>query len=364
MRDGNMKARTAFTLVELLVIIAVIGGLIALLLPAVQSAREAARQMTCKNHLKQLALGWHLHTSAHGIFPSGGWEGSDGFSSIFSFTGDPDRGFGKSQPGTWTFSILPYIEQQALHDAGRGRGSRNAIDAAGYLTRFTTSVASFVCPTRRRDGVMRIQYEIDDVHRPANIDPRDWSNFVLDRVSVHDFAANRGGISSDPGEGGKIPRNYEEADSLGFIWQLRTLSPGICYMRSELRAGDIEDGMSQTYMIGERGMRPEQYDSLNSSQGYYLAADGRDPYSHGRVGPFVDVSWSPDDLINAVNAFPPVPDSEDSWPLQFGSAHPSHWNVAFCDGSVRSLSFEIDLTTHIRLGYRDDGVAVDMSKLE
>ena len=75
-----------FTLVELLVVIAIIAILIALLLPAVQSAREAARMMECKNHLKQIGLAFQLHHDTHGHFPTGGWS--------VRWVGDADRGAG------------------------------------------------------------------------------------------------------------------------------------------------------------------------------------------------------------------------------------------------------------------------------
>ena len=100
-----------FTLVELLVVITIIGILIALLLPAVQAAREAARQTQCKNNLKQLALGCLNHEQRRAV--SHRRLGCD-------WTGDADRGTDWRQPGGWIYNILPYIEQQTLHDMGAG----------------------------------------------------------------------------------------------------------------------------------------------------------------------------------------------------------------------------------------------------
>src|SRR5688572_12268192 len=104
-----------FTLVELLVVIAIIGILVGLLLPAVQAAREAARATQCQNQLKQLSLAVINHHDTVKHFPSGGWG--------YTWAPDPDLGTGKKQPGGWVYSILPFIEQQALADLGTGMGT-------------------------------------------------------------------------------------------------------------------------------------------------------------------------------------------------------------------------------------------------
>ena len=91
-------------------VIAIIGILVALLLPAIQAAREAARRSQCTNNLKQLALGCIEHHDTFKTLPSGGWS--------WHWTGDPDMGFGREQPGSWLYHILPFIEEDDLHQLG------------------------------------------------------------------------------------------------------------------------------------------------------------------------------------------------------------------------------------------------------
>ena len=109
---NSLGPYTVFTLVELLVVIAIIGVLVALLLPAVQAARESARRSQCKNNMKQIGLAALLHEDTHGFFPSGGWSSH--------WSADSNRGFGKNQPGSWFFGVLPYLEQGNLSALGKG----------------------------------------------------------------------------------------------------------------------------------------------------------------------------------------------------------------------------------------------------
>jgi prepilin-type N-terminal cleavage/methylation domain-containing protein len=121
----------AFTLVELLVVISIIGVLVALLLPAVQAAREAARRAQCINNLKQIGLGFQNYHSSQQSFPSGGWSWSD---PPTYENGRPVTG--PEQRASWGFQILPYVEGQSIWNAGPEQ-------AIG------TPLSLFFCPSRR-----------------------------------------------------------------------------------------------------------------------------------------------------------------------------------------------------------------------
>ena len=112
-RHSPLIARPAFTLVGLLVVITIIGILISLLLPAVQAAREAARRLQCASNLKQIGLATSSFESSCGHLPPDGWG--------IIWLGDPDHGRDWKQPGGWIYNLLPFVEQQGLHDMQSGQ---------------------------------------------------------------------------------------------------------------------------------------------------------------------------------------------------------------------------------------------------
>jgi len=316
------SVRRGFTLVELLVVIAIIGILIALLLPAVQAAREAARRVQCTNNLKQLALAFHIHHDQQKAFPTGGWG--------YAWVCDPDRGFGKKQPGGWGYVSLPFIEQQALFDLGKG-GS-DAQRKTANKQRIETPLSHLHCPTRRRAKLYPVVPGIDFVVQPR----------FSDRLTVaarNDYAANGGEVAGDGFVEG--PKTLAEGDTT-FQWTEMSVATGVVANGGEFRVGDISDGTSNTYCIGEKYCDPDDYETgldYGDDQTVY-SGDERDIIRFAR------------DLLPKQDQ----PGYEYNW--AFGSAHSAVMNMGFCDSSVRSISYAIDKDVHRWLANRADGNAV------
>ena len=145
----SRQKNAAFTLVELLVVITILGVLMSLLLPAVNSVRESMRRTQCKNNLHQMGVAANAHVTQYGFFPSSGW--------CMVSTGDPDRGTGGTQPGGWIYQLLPFLGLDMIHDLGKGQGngtSSNFTSSYKYTTAGlemkSAAVPVFNCPTRRR----------------------------------------------------------------------------------------------------------------------------------------------------------------------------------------------------------------------
>ena len=324
--------RPAFTLVELLVVITIIGILISLLLPAVQAAREAARRAQCQNNLKQIGLAFLNHEQTHRHLPTGGWG--------WRWMGDPNSGFGRDQPGGWCYNILPYIEQESLRNMGLGKtGSAQVADLAVV---HSTPLSVFNCPTRRRP----IAYPYTDDFGSGY---EGFTNLpgAPNKAARGDYAANGGSTGARAPEG---PASLEEGKARTVFY---TSFNGVVSETSMVTIADIKDGTSNTYMVGERNINPESY---------YTGLDPADD-NNLYVGCDLDtIRWT---YVNdqGQGDLPRQDTPGYSTRHEFGSAHPSGFNMAFCDGSVHVISYSIDPFTHRDLGNRKDYNPIDASKL-
>ncbi|BBO33709.1 DUF1559 domain-containing protein [Lacipirellula parvula] len=345
----KLGKRAGFTLVELLVVIAIIGVLVALLLPAVQAAREAARRTQCTNRLKQIGLAFQNHHDSQKFFPSGGWG--------FNYVGDPDEGFGAKQPGGWAFSVLPYMELGTLHDIGRGMpvkdGTSNSAKKVTNTQVVQTNVPEFMCPSRGRTQVTAT------CCGPANV------NYTPNMpMAKSDYAGNFGDTnyckSSNP-ECGCLVANNDQVP--GNIVAGRTFTnwpnteriTGIVFPRSEVTIAQVPDGTSNTYAAGEKFVDPMGYENetdpgndwsmFSGVQDDTVRTTHYDPTSNTILTPIQDQSQG-------------VANNH-----KFGSAHAGGAIFAMCDGSVQFVSYDISPETHRRLGNRDDGEVVSLGDL-
>ncbi len=335
-----------FTLVELLVVITIIGILIALLLPAIQAAREAARRLQCRNNLKQMGLACLTHESAHGALPTGGW-------GCF-WAGDPERGFGLRQPGGWVYNILPFMEQQALHDMGMGCSNTSTRAAAMVEAgkRAATVIAGLYCPTRRTAQAC-----------PITFGGADWRNITLATgaiVGKCDYAANCGDVCSGIDCDSDGPASLDVGDSswTASTWAAQrnggAVSTGVVYLHSSLTMAGITDGTSNTYLVGDKYLSPDDYLS-----GVNYSDNG----TWDRALDFENVRWTANDATYRDYCIPRQDQAGIPYYVCFGSAHAGGFNMAFCDGSVSSISYSIDTAVHACLGNRKDGKVIDSSKM-
>ena len=273
----NSSRPGAFTLVELLVVIAIIGILVALLLPAIQAARESARRTQCTNHLRNLAEAAMLHHHVAEHFPTGGWG--------WWWVGDPDRGFGRRQPGGWTFNLMPFTEEGSAYKSASD-GQPDAVtprqfDAIRDIVNKPLTLLN--CPSRRVGlvlpkteagpmGVNSIAYNSSPNPATANIAGR--SDYAINCGDTDNNEVDWRGAPPDgagPALGGRVTSldGVEEA----FNWCLsptgKVIGPagcsdpatGISFQSSEVAVRHISDGTSKTYLIGEKYMNTLLYDT-------------------------------------------------------------------------------------------------------
>ena len=350
------NSRTAFTLVELLVVIAIIGILIGMLLPAVQSVREAARRTSCSNKMRQLGLAVLNYESAIGEFPvnqvgTGMPDGNGGFESGFY---------------SWLVPILPHIEQSAVFDAinhntNNGDGFGFEISASHpNATAANTVIDTFLCPS---DFVIQRAEEAMGSSNPA----------------ADNYAANAGWPSAATGFKGE--RNAP--GKFNGVIPLVHPSTGIAWHDSSVRMADIFDGSSNTAMISERliqngnssdeireyDRRLESFHISSSSKTLGEISDSINPeqtHSHVMESGFTGRAWisgfaltaptylhvnTPNTLIGHFD----TSQSEGDFVVAPSSRHTGGVNMASVDGSIRFVADSINQETWWKLGARDDG---------
>jgi prepilin-type processing-associated H-X9-DG protein/prepilin-type N-terminal cleavage/methylation domain-containing protein len=295
----NHQSLRALTLVELLVVIAIIGILVALLIPAVQSAREAAYRRQCTNHLKQIAFAFHNHHETYRALAMGGeqapttrtWSPGSSFAPVAGSS----PAVLENQYWGWAYQILPYFEHEILW-----RETENSVVEA-------TPVSIYFCPSRRAPMVL---YPED-----GGVDPKENPRAMLDYA----------------GNGGTDGWNNEGFGRDGAVFRRQT---------NRLNFARIVDGTSKTVLGGEKRM--------NSARLGTFQYDDNEGWTSG---------WDWDAIRWANDK--PAPDHQDDSLFGnsgFGSSHPGGFNAAFCDGSVRSIAYEVDHEMFRRVAIRNDGL--------
>jgi prepilin-type N-terminal cleavage/methylation domain-containing protein len=327
---SSTSLHAGFTLVELLVVIAIIGILMALTLPAVQSARESVRKTQCRNNVKNLAQASNNHLEAQKYYPSGGWG--------WGWAGDPDRGFGMKQCGGWMYSILPYIEETALH--ARGRGESVAAKRTAGQQRAATPILAYICPTRRRPDTFPYTHTEPyiNIDRPATI-------------ARSDYAANGGddGFVINGSKGPAAAPSLSPSNTFVDSFTVNRDSSGIVSVISQWNPGHVKDGLSKTYLIGERFVNAATYEigsDQDDDQGWDVGYDW-DTVRWTNVAPSFDGETA---IVGRNN--------------NFGSIHLGACHISMCDGSVKSVSYDIDKDVHRQAGNRKDGGPTAMTGIE
>ena len=351
------RSRIGFTLVELLVVIAIIGILIALLLPAVQAAREAARRSQCTNNLKQVGLAIQsYHDIRNEIVPA--WLSGEGMTA--SPPAIPGNSANLTNHASWAVLLMPFMEAQNVYDLADlksvltgGNPSDGGATPDFHDQLRAASIANYFCPSRRSPPAL-------STNSPA-CSVGDYAS-----VAVCDAAAtsNSHTIASQNERlwDGAMVASRVFNPSSGAI-SVSGVSLGINDFRSLTSFSSVLDGLSNTAFVGEKAVHKDRLGST-AAQGQ----DGPFYYGNGGVGSsFLDpgqVTWFTRRLTFNTNAstdaiIPRKPTSEDpQW--RFGSWHPGVTLFVLGDGSVRPVNNSTSNSTLMRFGARSDRLPFEL----
>lgn len=348
---------SAFTLVELLVVIAIIGILVALLLPAVQAAREAARRTQCKNHIKQIMLAMHNHEAAKKAFPGGGigpWPDIARYLTDSKANPNDPKGasFGPDKQGlSWAYQILPYMEESSTYDVHK-------TDQLGQIL-----VTSYHCPSRRGPtrhpdyGTELMDYAAAVPARSRAQLPYKVADYVYARddaswgtygCATLEFWSTVGGTYRFETDLQGRPANLTTSKIYAGHWGVIVRSnycdscsadKQVTGFYKKISFAQIADGSSNTMVIGEKRLMPSRYQDgdWHDDKGW---TDG----------------WDPDTLRSTICLLGSDQEStSNGFGYNFGAAHPGSMQAGFADASVHSINYDIDRELFNRLGHRSDG---------
>jgi len=363
----SFKVRVGFTLVELLVVIAIIGVLVALLLPAVQSARESARRTQCVNHQKQLALGCINFENQRGYVPKGNYA-----------TGTFPEGGNVS----WLFVSLGYIEAGSLYDQVVGSGSltnainRGILPAAPKIIRCPSD--SFERSNPRHSSY--IGSTGPNCNNPPSGCPAPFQLHCNGQVMTHSIDVAPPALSppTHPGYEPSITHgstSFAEGTRGMFArGHTATNAPGNPAGTAVIRLATVTDGTSNTILLSETLPQFCEFMVYNSAPG--VVGPGWAGGNHVAQGQTIQpINWKIDRMTNPPAAFGSClcdgttnPSGDKArcimnWAVTWGfkSNHPGGVNATYVDGSVHFLNENIDMRTYQFLGCRDDGNAVSSS---